>query len=565
MAWLCNLRVRTRLLGAFGIVLLLAVIVGGVGIWALGGATSSYQGVLEEEAEQSRELAELNGLVFIQAAAIREHVMTGRPQALATFREHRDEYDALIAVLNRKGDPDLTADLRSMARDHDLFTAAAERAAKAVAAGDAAGAAGALGAAAAPLDRVHETAGRLAEDEKRDLVGETAAARSAAARARWIIIGVLVGVVLLAALLALAIARSVVGPLARLREATAKAADGDLTAEVGSSARDETGQVSRAYDDMIGQMRDVVGRVVAAAGTQSAAAREMAAAAEESGSAVGQIAATIDSVAAGSSDQSQSAQAALDAVQEIVGEADQVAEASAEAADLARGADEAAGAGADTAHEAEAAMGRVAEGSEQIAQAIEALSAKSAAIGEIVGTITEIAGQTNLLALNAAIEAARAGDAGRGFAVVADEVRKLAEEANASAGTIAGIVRDIQAETERAVRAVEDGRREVEAGGERVDAAGRAFGQIGEQVTRLAVQVERVAQAGGRLRAGTAVVQDRTTEIAGVSQENAASAEEVAATTEETSSAAEEVAAAAASVAETAEELERLVARFRVA
>ncbi len=555
MAWLCNLRVRTRLLGAFGIVLLLAVIVGGVGIWALGGATSSYQGVLEEEAEQSRELAELNGLVFIQAAAIREHVMTGRPQALATFREHRDEYDALIAVLNRKGDPELTADLRSMARDHDLFTAAAERAAKAVAAGDAAGAAGALGAAAAPLDRVHETAGRLAEDEKRDLVGETAAARSAAARARWIIIGVLVGVVLLAALLALAIARSVVGPLARLREATAKAADGDLTAEVGSSARDETGQVSRAYDDMIGQMRDVVGRVVAAAGTQSAAAREMAAAAEESGSAVGQIAATIDSVAAGSSDQSQSAQAALDAVQEIVGEADQVAEASAEAA----------GAGADTAHEAEAAMGRVAEGSEQIAQAIEALSAKSAAIGEIVGTITEIAGQTNLLALNAAIEAARAGDAGRGFAVVADEVRKLAEEANASAGTIAGIVRDIQAETERAVRAVEDGRREVEAGGERVDAAGRAFGQIGEQVTRLAVQVERVAQAGGRLRAGTAVVQDRTTEIAGVSQENAASAEEVAATTEETSSAAEEVAAAAASVAETAEELERLVARFRVA
>jgi len=83
------------------------------------------------------------------------------------------------------------------------------------------------------------------------------------------------------------------------------------------------------------------------------------------------------------------------------------------------------------------------------------LRESSAAIGNVVNLIAQIARQTTLLALNSTIEAARAGDAGRGFAVVATEVKALAVQTQHATEEITKRIDALQRDAAGSVDAVQ--------------------------------------------------------------------------------------------------------------
>jgi methyl-accepting chemotaxis protein len=371
-----------------------------------------------------------------------------------------------------------------------------------------------------------------------------------------------------------------------LTEAIKAMATGDLTKtvepktpQIENPAGDEVGDVARAFNDIQSKMVEsidgynttraqlggLVGNVSESAQSLSAASQQMATTSEEAGRAVGEIASAVGEVARGAERQVRAVEQAKLASEEVASASAAGADNAQETAHAAVSAREVAEQGAGAVAQASKAMGAVRDSSVQATEAIRELGSKSEQIEGIVATITGIAEQTNLLALNAAIEAARAGEQGRGFAVVAEEVRKLAEESQSAAGSISGLIDEIQSETAKAVEVVEDGARQTEDGVATVEQAREAFLTLGASVQDMGTRVDEIAAAIQQVASSSQQVQSDMTEVAAVAEQSSASSEQVSASTQQTSASTQQIAASAQELARTAEELERLVGQFTLA
>ncbi|MEI6205189.1 MAG: HAMP domain-containing methyl-accepting chemotaxis protein [Desulfuromonadales bacterium] len=324
--------------------------------------------------------------------------------------------------------------------------------------------------------------------------------------------------------------------LNRIAGHLARLTNGDLSQPIVAKRNNEISAIVRSIGTLQTTMRDIISRI-------SQTSEEVARASRQLHSSAGQIAAGTEDVAAQTNTVAVASEEMAATSSDIARNCLSAAESSNRASDTAR-------TGAAVVRQTTDGMERIAVRVNNAAKTVEELGARSDQIGQIIGTIEDIADQTNLLALNAAIEAARAGEQGRGFAVVADEVRALAERTTRATREIGEMIKTIQSETRTAVSAIEEGVSEVEKGTEYSVKSGQALVQILDQINDVTMQINQIATAA----------EQQTNTTGGITS----SIQQITSVVRQTSRGATETASAAAILSVQSEELQRLIGRFKL-
>ncbi|MEE4567860.1 methyl-accepting chemotaxis protein [Paenibacillus polymyxa] len=375
---------------------------------------------------------------------------------------------------------------------------------------------------------------------------------------------VLVIAAIIIGVLAMWLISSILKPIHRLRNSMDAISQGNLSINVATNSTDEIGELSRYFQQMVDNLRNIIREIQAMTGNLSASSQELAAGAEQTTRAIEHVTIAIQDVAAGSERQVDSAKDNQERVSGMSADITAMTDTMAEMTTYSAQAIQASDAGSEHIGNSVISIDGIRTTVEELDTIISALSDRSGRIGTIVTVITEIASQTNLLALNASIEAARAGEHGKGFAVVATEVRKLAENSAYSAQQIREQIQGIQSGVSEALIAMESAKERVTEGINSIDLSGRSFSRIRRAVAKSAKQLDNVAASTAGVANGTNAVVSSMEEITRIAEEAASHTETVSAAAEEQLASMEEIGSSAADLTRLAEQLQDLLTQFQL-
>ncbi|HYF76383.1 MAG TPA: methyl-accepting chemotaxis protein [Symbiobacteriaceae bacterium] len=428
---------------------------------------------------------------------------------------------------------------------------------------------------------------------------------------------------LLAQLIGRRAARRIAARVTPLAGAAGLFAAGDLTTVMGEvkvRKPDEVDELQRSLVQMqqnlaglVVELRESATKVVASTGGLSHAVQTVTSVAREAGEAMAQVTVGTAEQAANASELAGFFEQFSDGLSSLAAAAESqaqlVAQAAGEAAEIARVTEQVVTAATEAARAADETTGVAQAGREtvtQVAQAValidgmvaqatgsmDELNNRASHIGEISTTIRALAEQSNMLALNAAIEAARAGEHGRGFAVVADEVRKLAGRSADSADQITSILGAVQRDVEATLAQMREGQAALQSGSQLAQKAQEALVAIEQSADRTRTRIDEVAadsartarqareistmarQAADQVMASTAGARDvaagggkarsAVQSVAAISEETAALTGNTQKLMTDMTASAEQVREAVGSLTRLAQELEQATARFKV-
>jgi methyl-accepting chemotaxis protein len=284
--------------------------------------------------------------------------------------------------------------------------------------------------------------------------------------------------------------------------------EGDLTKRVNARGNDEIGKLGQGINAFLSNFENIIAKV------------------KETSS---QVNTTTQEVAAGSQGLSQSTQEQASAVEQVAATIEQMTSSIKQNASHADK-------GRDMTSSLVQKTTVTRESTKDLMKAMDEISLSSKKIGDIIITVNEVAFQTNLLALNAAVEAARAGEHGKGFAVVAQEVRSLAQRSAEAAKQIKEMIQDTV--------------NKVNAGDDIVKKAVISLQEIIGHIDMLSQTMDEISSSSNEQAVGVDEVNRAISQIDTTTQQNASTVEELA--------------AAAGLLSTEAEDLNEIVARFKV-